>query len=548
MRTLSAIVLALCLSLPPAVWLGDGMPRSDELTALAGYASAFDGDDDDDDDDDGFIGDDDDDSGGAGDDDDDDDEIDPALDGGDLAPEGAPESFDELDADFLDDDFAADGAFEADDDDDFADEIEDEATSGTPEGDSAAAEPVADVEAAGNATDDTAGTADGEDAGGAATSSEITEVTDPGGMTTAEFGSDSDFDFEPDEVVGVNLSGETRARVRALGFTVLETHKLPAQALELTRLEIPEDEDFASALALLRTQVPRGYFGRNHRYALAMDDACSGIRCYGLGLIGWPERSDDACGAEVAIGIVDTAIDLAHPALPRERIVIQRLGDDGPRATEHGTAVATLLVGQTAGGVAGLLPQARLYAADAFTVDADGKAHATSVDLVRALDWLLAQRVDVINLSLTGPHSNLLAIAVRRVIDAGIAVFAAAGNNGPAAPAPFPASDPDVIAVTAIDRFLAPYVAANRGGFIDLAAPGVKIWTGTTDGGRFVDGTSFASVYAAAAGALIHRVREGRHPRETLARLIERVRDLGPPGHDEVFGHGLVQTPAACAP
>lgn len=538
MRTLSAIVLALCLSLPPAAWLGAGVPRTDDLAALAGYASAFDGDDDDDDDDDGFIGDGDDAGGvgGAGDDDDDDDEIDPALDGGDVAPEGAPESFDELEADFLDDDFAADGAFEADDDDDFEEETEDEATGGTPGGDGAASDPVADV-AAGEATDDSAGNA-----------SEVTEVTDPGGMTAAEFGSDSDFDFEPDEVVGVNLSGEARARVRALGFTVLETHALPAQALELTRLEIPEDEDLASALALLRTQVPRGYFGRNHRYALAMDDACSGIRCYGLGLIGWPERSNDACGAEVAIGIVDTAIDLAHPALPRAQIVIQSLADDGPRATEHGTAVATLLVGQTAGGVAGLLPQARLYAADAFTVDAEGKVHATSVDLVRALDWLLAQRVDVVNLSLTGPHSNLLALAVRRVIDAGIAVFAAAGNNGPAAPAPYPASDPDVIAVTAIDRFLAPYVAANRGGFIDLAAPGVKIWTGTTDGGRFVDGTSFASVYAAAAGALIHRAGDGRHPRETLARLVERVRDLGPPGHDEVFGHGLVQTPAACAP
>lgn len=547
MRTLSAIVLALCLSLPPAAWLGAGVPRTDELAALAGYASAFDGDDDDDDDDDGFIGDDDDDSGGAGDDDDDDDEIDPALDGGDLAPEGAPESFDELEADFLDDDFAADGAFEADDDD-FEDELADEATGVPPDGDGAAPEPVTEVGAVGDAADDTAGSADGEDAGGAATASEITEVTDPGGMTTAEFGSDSDFDFEPDEVVGVNLSGEARARVRALGFTVLESHTLPAQALELTRLEIPEDEDLASALALLRAQVPRGYFGRNHRYALAMDDACSGIRCYGLGLIGWPARRDDACGARVSIGIVDTAIDLAHPALPREQIVIQSLADDGPRATEHGTAVATLLVGQAAGGVAGLLPQARLYAADAFTVDADGKVHATSVDLVRALDWLLAQRVDVINLSLTGPHSNLLATAVSRVIDAGIAVFAAAGNNGPAAPAPYPASDADVIAVTAIDRFLAPYVAANRGGFIDLAAPGVKIWTGTTDGGRFVDGTSFASVYAAAAGALIHRAGEGRHPRETLARLIERVRDLGPPGHDEIFGHGLVQTPANCVP
>lgn len=546
MRTLSAILLTLCLCLPPAAWLGGGVPRTDGITAFAGDAWAFDGDDDDDDDDDdGFIGDDDDDGTGDAGDDDDDDEVDPALGGADLAPEGAAESFDELEADFLDDDFAADGAFESDDDDDdFEDDVEAQSTD-APASAADTAEPAADSASGDDATNDTAGTASGEDTGVAA---EATGVTDPGGMTAAEFGSDADFDFEPDEVVGVNLSEEARARVRALGFEVLDTHLLPAQALELTRLEIPEDEDLASALALLRTQVPRGYFGRNHRYALAMDDACSGIRCYGLGLIGWPERRVDACDATVAIGIVDTAIDLTHPALPRERIVIQSLADDGPRATEHGTAVATLLVGQTAGGVAGLLPQARLYAADAFTVDADGKVHATSVDLVRALDWLLAQRVDVINLSLTGPHSNLLAIAVRRVIDAGIAVFAAAGNNGPAAPAPYPASDPDVIAVTAIDRFLAPYAAANRGGFIDLAAPGVKIWTGTADGGRFVDGTSFASVYAAAAGALIHRAGEGRHPRGTLARLIEHVRDLGPPGHDEIFGHGLVQTPANCVP
>jgi len=533
------------------------------LAGIVGHAYAFDGDDDDDDDDDdGGDGEDDGDDGSdvIGDDDDDDDEVDSAQPDIDLEPEGEPESGDDFDAEFSDDDFASGGAEDLDgdndddDNDDAAFDATDSATApaleaDTPDDSDSAADAGATGDAATPDSVPEAAVAAGDDGTGAAAGSAAAEsfgVVDPS-VGADEFGADADFDFEPDEIVGVNLSSEERARARALGFTAIESHTLPQQLLELTRLEVPEDEDVASALLLLRSNVPGGYFDRNHRYRLAGGDPCVGIRCYGSRLIGWPRSDSGLCGAGSTIGIVDTAVDVSHSALPHDRIEVFRVAAGTNRDFEHGTAVATLLIGQPAHGVAGLLPRARLYAADAFRVDARGNVLATTVDLVRALDWLVAQKVDVINLSLAGPESDLLEIALARVFAAGIAVFAAAGNDGPTAPPPYPASDPNVIAVTAVDRFLEPYTSANRGAFIDLAAPGVRIWTSAGDGGRFVDGTSFASVYAAAAGALIHRASPSPHAQSTLAVLTGEARDLGSPGHDEVFGHGLLQSSAECA-
>jgi subtilisin family serine protease len=66
------------------------------------------------------------------------------------------------------------------------------------------------------------------------------------------------------------------------------------------------------------------------------------------------------------------------------------------------------------------------------------------------------------------------------------------GNGGKEAPA-YPAAHPDVIAVTAIDADARIYKKANRGEYIDLAAPGVDVWAAKAGGGgSYRSGTSFA--------------------------------------------------------
>ena len=97
------------------------------------------------------------------------------------------------------------------------------------------------------------------------------------------------------------------------------------------------------------------------------------------------------------------------------------------------------------------------------------------LSLVMAIEALTARGVKVINLSLAGPANPLLQRAIDVASAAGVIIVAAAGNEGPAAGPAYPAAYSGVIAVTAVDRNLAVYRRANRGDYVDIAAPGVEV-------------------------------------------------------------------------
>src|SRR5262249_9690638 len=120
----------------------------------------------------------------------------------------------------------------------------------------------------------------------------------------------------------------------------------------------------------------------------------------------------------------------------------------------------------------------------------------------------------------------------------------------------YPAAYPEVIAVTAVDRNLAAYRYANRGEHIDLAAPGVDVWTampGRLEGPQ--TGTSFAVPYVTAVVAvtlpdagLASNDDAQAAKRHALAQLQGHLRSLGGQGRDATFGAGLIQAPASCGP
>ena len=85
-----------------------------------------------------------------------------------------------------------------------------------------------------------------------------------------------------------------------------------------------------------------------------------------------------------------------------------------------------------------------------------------------------ASKVDVINMSMSGPADELLQKAIVDMSAGGVVFVAAAGNGGPSAPPSYPAAYEQVIAVTAVDKNLRGYIHANHGDYIDVAAPGVE--------------------------------------------------------------------------
>ncbi len=245
--------------------------------------------------------------------------------------------------------------------------------------------------------------------------------------------------------------------------------------------------------------------------------------------------------------MVDSYVDVQVPSLAGQRIVRQSFvrGASGSR-TDHGTAIASLLVGKKMPGFRGLLPTASLFAAAAFGEDTGSRA--TVLAIARALDWLVGQDVQVINLSFSGPDNHLLERAVQQVAARQIILIAAAGNEGPNGPTAYPAAYDDVVAVTGVDRFQRPYRQANRGEYIAFAAPGERIPVpGRQDQLAYKSGTSFAAALCTGLAALLLQSEKHRMRKEPLLHLLRQdALDLGPAGQDSIFGWGLVRCGSTC--
>ncbi len=218
-------------------------------------------------------------------------------------------------------------------------------------------------------------------------------------------------------------------------------------------------------------------------------------------------------------------------------ITVRQDGCAHATPAEHGTAVASLMVGRAA-ALHGAAPGSVLYAADVFC----GLATGGAVDSVaQALAWLVGARVPVINVSLVGPPNRALAGIVSEVLARGYLIVAAVGNDGPASPPLYPAAWPGVVGVTAVDARGRVLVEACRGSQVKFAAPGADMAAAQPQGGyALVRGTSFASPIVAGLLALGLSTPDRAQAQEAVAALARRAQDLGAPGWDPVYGYGLV--------
>lgn len=352
--------------------------------------------------------------------------------------------------------------------------------------------------------------------------------------------------FVPNEILVTNLSRRALDWARAKGFGIREAGALDNLSLTMVRLQTPKGMSLEKALAALQKVDPAGQFERNPVYRMNEDEGggdCSGTRCYGQQLVRWPAR----CDVAARIGMIDGGVDARHRALATRAVETRRFAAGAPSAREssHATAIAALLVGASGTGFAGLLSESQLFAADVFSPDAVGAPYTDAARLAAALDWLAGHQPSVVNISLAGPDSRLLASAVARVLQSGTGVVASVGNLGPAAPPLYPAAYAGVLGVTAVDRQRRVYAKANRGTQIALAAPGVAIWTvGPQATGRFRDGTSFATPFVAAAYAVLATRRADLTPPGVASALRQSALPLGDASSADTFGAGLLQAPA----
>ena len=388
----------------------------------------------------------------------------------------------------------------------------------------------------------------------------------PASAANSTSNSSRDGPYKGGQVVAVGLSSADMTAVNAMGFRVATPTLLAAgDTPAVVELLVPDGTDEVSARAALAKALPGRQFGLNKIYtgygtatsskASAVknrngppgaDPRCRGDQCYGRDMIGW-QSGLETCSAGVSIGMIDTAIDIDNSAFSGSALVTKSFqpAAASEESSAHATGVAALLTGNGSAGAPGLLPKARLIAADVFYVDDQKHVVTDTASLVRALEWLDAAGVGVINMSFSGPQDDLVAGMIKAMSEKGVAFVAAAGNNGPGATEAYPAAYEEVIAVTAVDSSMRSYVEANHGSYIDVAAPGVRIWTalaGSKSG--YQSGTSFAVPYVTASLAASAVYGDPW----AATRWLEETQldDLGSPGADNVFGRGLLRAPPRC--
>ncbi|GGN97679.1 S8 family serine peptidase [Saccharibacillus kuerlensis] len=256
-------------------------------------------------------------------------------------------------------------------------------------------------------------------------------------------------------------------------------------------------------------------------------------------------------GKGVKVAVVDTGIaaheDLAIAGGASFVSYTTSYGDDNG----HGTHVAGIIGALNNGiGTVGIAPDASLYAIKAL--DQGGSGYLS--DIVAGIDWSITNKMNIVNLSLgTTGDSSALKQVVDKAYAQDILVVAAAGNNGTADGSGdivnYPARYDSAIAVAAIDSANQRASFSATGAQVEVAAPGVNVLS-TYLGNQYVsmNGTSMATPYAAGNLALLKQANPTSTNIELRAKLTGSAIDLGAPGRDAWYGHGLIQAPQAAAP
>lgn len=212
-------------------------------------------------------------------------------------------------------------------------------------------------------------------------------------------------------------------------------------------------------------------------------------------------------GRRVRVAVVDSMVDAGHPDLVGQIETVQNFVIGRPARPEaHGTGVAGVIAARRGNGlgISGVAPNARILALRACWEDAAARAVCDSLSLARALDFAIARKVQVINMSLSGPPDPLLSRLIDLGISQGVTVVAAYNRN--AAGGGFPASHKGVVPV--VDAGLRPPAPGV------LAAPGQGVPT-TQPGGRWypVSGASYAAAHVSGLFALLReRTPSGHSP------------------------------------
>jgi hypothetical protein len=272
------------------------------------------------------------------------------------------------------------------------------------------------------------------------------------------------------------------------------------------RLRFGDASGTDAARATLGTHRDVGELESN--YALPRPDEPEGVSVTpGLAPLRLRPQTD---GRQIVVGLIDTAVQSEGTVLKDFLLpTVSVAGQTSPPLDEpsHGSSMAeTLLYSLARSAEAANSTPVRILPIDVY-----GSADSTTTfQIAQGIQEAVSRGAAIVNLSLGGDtDSPLLRSLITAAHREGV-IFTAAAGNEPVTTPTFPAAYPEVIAVTAMSPGGAVASYANRGEFVDVAAPGTSIVPFAGEAYVVVGtSTATANVSAVAAGLLASTGKSG---------------------------------------
>ena len=254
--------------------------------------------------------------------------------------------------------------------------------------------------------------------------------------------------------------------------------------------------------------------------AAAYDDTYANLQ-YGLDVLGIAAAHRSTQGADVRIAIIDSNVDEQHEDLQgRIDRVKKFVSRDSPVDEDHGTAVASVIGARSnnAAGIVGIAPKATLELyVSCWRGGEQGSAVCDSFSLSKALDAMLEDPPQVLNLSLKGPYDPLLERLIEKAFDAGVIVVAAGPADSDSLTS-FPSGLQNVIGVGTSPTDGSRESAADG----MLFAPGDQILVAVpTNQYDFRSGSSIAAAHVSGVVALMLAIAPDLSP-DAIASMLQR--------------------------
>jgi type VII secretion-associated serine protease mycosin len=262
-----------------------------------------------------------------------------------------------------------------------------------------------------------------------------------------------------------------------------------------------------------------------------------------LDFLDLPAAHEVSRGEGVTVALVGSGVDGNHPDLHHNVLAGVDLAepqhDDGLTATASGTALAGIIAGhgnrltdREPGnrGALGVAPAATLLP---VRVNSSELSDREAVErAVEGIEWAVANGARVICYAGGRATQDVFADAIEAARAADVVIVAGVGGESGSADAWFPAANPAVVAVAAVDRDGELAGGSGQTDRVALAAPGADVLTTAPDGGYTEDSRAeTAAAMVAGAAALVRAAYPELSAEEVIHRLTTTAADPDPAGY-----------------